>query len=258
MGAAAQVIAQQLVPRVDLVLRGLGEAVAGHVDQTERSGADVTKKFSSCVRPGVFEVRASRAGSSGRSAAWICRRWSGRQRRSRDGRPAGRTWSSGAPSRKRQSRAKRASPASISASKPVYVRVIRQNRAGLSQTRDVYELFGSGRKLYVGRRRSFGQEIADFLQVCFRRRWAAAGRHRGPASSCVLMALINRKMAKAVIRNLISAFRNRPYLIRTGSPVGVGMLIASLKSTPAQEVADRGHDDVVDQRARRWARRRRR
>ena len=55
--ATAQIGGDQRGPGLDLFLRRLGKAVARHVDEIERLSSGV-KKLSSCVRPGVLEVRA--------------------------------------------------------------------------------------------------------------------------------------------------------------------------------------------------------
>jgi GTP cyclohydrolase I len=54
---AAQIVVDQEAPALDHVLGRLGEAVARHVDQPQIcSGLPTSKKLSSCVRPGVFDV----------------------------------------------------------------------------------------------------------------------------------------------------------------------------------------------------------
>ena len=57
IGAAGEIGVDELGPGRDLRLGRGGVAVAGHVD--EREIAAPVKKISSCVRPGVREVRAS-------------------------------------------------------------------------------------------------------------------------------------------------------------------------------------------------------
>ena len=55
---AGEVGAQQRLPALDHRLRRLGEAVAGQVDEVVAPSPSA-KKLISCVRPGVFEARAS-------------------------------------------------------------------------------------------------------------------------------------------------------------------------------------------------------
>ncbi len=54
----AQIVVHKITPFADNILGRLGESVAGHVDEPQHDGFTGIEKLSSCVRPGVLDVRA--------------------------------------------------------------------------------------------------------------------------------------------------------------------------------------------------------